>query len=82
MPVLASGKGDREEEAAQLIVDVKKLTEEREQLQEQISQIEGVTSDKDAYFSNLTERVHQSEAVSHLLYSTSQIIVLYYCILL
>jgi len=49
---------------AQLMVNGKKLTEERDTLQEQIDRIEEVTQERDAYFNTLTQQIQQSETVS------------------
>lgn len=62
--MLDGNKTEREEQVAQLMVNGKKLTEERDTLQEQIDRIEEVTQERDAYFNTLTQQIQQSETVS------------------
>ena len=56
-------KTDREKEEAELMVDVRKLTEDRDNIQEQITQIENVTEERDEYYNSLVQRINQSESV-------------------
>ncbi|KAF6026022.1 CNTRL [Bugula neritina] len=63
LEVLDGNKTEREEQVAQLMVNGKKLTEERDTLQEQIDRIEEVTQERDAYFNTLTQQIQQSETV-------------------
>ena len=56
-------KTDREKEVAELMVDVRKLTEDRDNIQEQITQIENVTKERDEYYNSLVQRINQSESV-------------------
>ena len=45
------------------MVDVRKLTEDRDNIQEQITQIENVTKERDEYYNSLVQRINQSESV-------------------
>lgn len=66
--ISAERKDERQEEVAELMVKVKRLTEQRDELQGQITQIDDVTKDKDSYFNSLNERIKQSEQVYVLCY--------------
>ena len=72
MSCLSAGghKSEKEEEVGQLMVDVKRLSSNKDQLEEQIKQIEEVTKERDGYFNSLVQRIQQSETVSEVLTAT------------
>lgn len=48
------------------MVDVKQLSGDKEQLEEQMRKIEEVTKERDEYFNSLVQRIQQTETVSTL----------------
>lgn len=58
-------KKERELEVAEMMVKTKELADQRDDLQQQISNIETVTGERDTYFASLSERITQSEMVSN-----------------
>lgn len=63
LSLLEDKKCERESDVAQLMVQSKKLAEEKEALESQASEIKDVISEKDSYFTSLAQRISQSEQV-------------------